>query len=1735
MEGCAIGPCANVCSEAAKGIFQEIKRHMRYVFVYKKNVDKFEGKMKSLIAKRQSVQLEVETAERNVEKIKPEVKLWCDRVDKAINEDVKTVKDLEDKAKNKCFFDLRPNIKSRYQLSKKAEEGAAAVDELLQQGGFDKVGYRDVPEAPEAPKNFRAFDSRKEIFDRVIEALKDSTTSMIGVYGTGGVGKTTLVNEVARRVQEDNLFGWVAKATVTRTPNIEKIQDEIAESLKLELKEKSIQERARLLLARLKQEKKKILIVLDDIWARLDLEQVGIPSEDQQEGCKILLTSRNQNVLTNEMDAKKTFVMDVLEEKEAWELFKKMAENDFENRNPFRSVATEVAKKCEGLPVSIVTVARALRNKDIHAWKDASLKFQRPSPSNFTGIPRAVYSAIELSYNNLESGELKQAFLLCGVLGHNARVEDLVRYGMGLRLFDNVKTVEDTRNRVLTLVSDLKAFCLLRDSYSHERFDLHDFDCDVALAIASRDNHAFALKHNGVFDDWPDEERMRKFKMLSLSFDSVEKFPHELECPQLDFFCMGSNDSGVEMPINFFQKMENLKVLDLIKMKFSSISLPTSLRTLCLNQCVLGDMVNLGKLKNLEILNLSGSDIEMLPKETGQLTKLRLLDVSDCYNLKIPAGVLSNLSKLEELYMGRSFERWNQGSDARLDELRDLPYLTTLSARIPDAKIVPYDLFSLFAEKLERYRIFIGNDLYWHGEIEFPRAVKLILNTNINQLDDGLQCLLMKSTAFYLEGLQGAKIVFSKVGNREGLLHLKHIHIRFASEIQYIMKDNDAIDKIEFQQLRSLKLRRLPELISFCSKNRSGGSTSTPQHDLALFGEEMKFPSLEKLELASLNVERIWPNQFSIISDYPQNLTNLTVEDCHNLKHILSFSVSRSLTHLKSFVINRCNGLKEIIFTEDIKEDMMSQVFPKLELLEFQYLPNLTRLCHGSNFEFPLLKELFIRDCLTYKTFISKSTLTNEIPIIQEVEENNAEINVPHLFNEKMKFPCLEKLQVDSLNVERIWSNQFSIISDYSQNLTSLSIQNCHNLKHILSFSVSRTLAHLKSFEIKGCKCLKEIISTEDIEEDMMSQAFLKLELLGLRDLPNLTRFCHGSKFEFPLLKELIIGDCPAFEAFFSKSIVVTFPNLKELILERNGIMKEIWRGQFRAECHEVKGRIAFTLLKCLKLSDLPTLASFCSGDQIFEFPTLEKMIVRECPKMKIFCQGDLSTSQLQKVKLSEFEDEEKGWWEGDLNNTIKRMFEEKVGYCNLRLSDTSELMEIWSRNPQEILSFKYLEKLEVSDCSTLRCLFTLSMALSLPQLREMEVKSCTEMEHIIIEEGPHKQVSNKIVFPVLRSIALKSCADLASFYQGSKMLEFPSLERVKVVGCSQMFAFASAFSREQRREMIDDGGNTTRLSKGIADAVFFDNMVAFPSLYYLVMEGMGELRKIWDDKVTMNSFCNLQYLMVKDCERLSNIFPLNMVERLQKLNQLNIVNCDSLEEIIEPQGLKSNESHAATVTELRLSELPELTHLSKEEIPLGEVIFQLEILKVLRCGKLKSLVPSSVSFKKLILLEVSKCHSLMNLVTLSVAKSMVLLEQMSITDCQMLEEIIAFTSDEVMDGIIFSQLWYLELGGLPSLSRFCSGNYSLGFPSLENVITRQCPKMEIFSKGELSAPKLQEIKSTEGEYVGLWEGNLNTTIQQLFKEKGIVGAMPNKAYQAFQARPSTREGMVVALFWDTL
>lgn len=94
-------------------------------------------------------------------------------------------------------------------------------------------------------------------------------------------------------------------------------------------------------------------------------------------------------------------------------------------------------------------------------------------------------------------------------------------------------------------------------------------------------------------------------------------------------------------------------------------------------------------------------------------------------------------------------------------------------------------------------------------------------------------------------------------------------------------------------------------------------------------------------------------------------------------------------------------------------------------------------------------------------------------------------------------------------------------------------------------------------------------------------------------------------------------------------------------------------------------------------------------------------------------------------------------------------------------------------------------------------------------------------------------------------------------------------------------------------------------------------------------------------------------------------------------------------------------EKRATMLTNLRelgLFQLPMLTHLWKGETQPCPIFHNLETLTVSNCGKLRNVVPSTVSFQNLKNLEISECHGLSELVTSLTAKSLVQLQKMSVT-----------------------------------------------------------------------------------------------------------------------------------------
>ncbi|WJX68019.1 hypothetical protein P8452_52431 [Trifolium repens] len=356
-----------------KPIGRPIGQQFGYILYYKENLAKLKADVQNLEGNKDIVQHTVREAERKGEEIENIVHNWQNTVDNIIAEANKLIH-TEDPAKAQCFMGHFPNMCTRYKLSRNMKMMSQKISQVLAEGKFDRISYRAASQVTVPPfsRGYEALDSRTSMLNDTMSELKNPKIFIIAVYGMGGVGKTTLMKELAWQVENDGSFDAVVMATIPKPPDFEQIQGQIADALGMKFNTETKEGRAMQLRARIIKEKS-ILIILDDIWGKLDLTEVGIPFGEDHTGCKLVVTSRFLNVLNSNIDIQKEFRVEGLREKDSWKLFEKMAGDAVQDFN-IKPIAREVARQCAGLPLLIVTVAKALRKKDVSYWKVALIK-----------------------------------------------------------------------------------------------------------------------------------------------------------------------------------------------------------------------------------------------------------------------------------------------------------------------------------------------------------------------------------------------------------------------------------------------------------------------------------------------------------------------------------------------------------------------------------------------------------------------------------------------------------------------------------------------------------------------------------------------------------------------------------------------------------------------------------------------------------------------------------------------------------------------------------------------------------------------------------------------------------------------------------------------------------------------------------------------------------------------------------------------------------------------------------------------------------------------------------------------------------------------------------------------------------------------------------------------------------------------------------------------------------------
>ncbi|XP_057506579.1 disease resistance protein At4g27190-like [Actinidia eriantha] len=325
-------------------LFGFIYPEIRNIIKFRSNLEKLRKEVGNLINLSDSLKQQVEAAEKICHVPAPAITKWMEEFEK-IKKEVNS-------------------IEARVEAEAENQEAASFRSPIV----AENHQVRKVEHFPGPSIEGQSTASRNLM--KVLNLLNDDSVSRIGVWGMGGVGKTTLVknlnkkHETATSAEPFSIIIW---ATVSKDWDLKRVQTQLLERLNLVVKAgESMESTASRFHRRL--EKEWFLLILDDVWEAIDLDYLGVPRSEPLMRYKIVLTSRSLDVC-RQITTDKEVKVDVLGEEESWQLFTQNAGKvaSLEHIKP-----REVCKECCGLPLALIIVGASMRGKAVEAlWKDA--------------------------------------------------------------------------------------------------------------------------------------------------------------------------------------------------------------------------------------------------------------------------------------------------------------------------------------------------------------------------------------------------------------------------------------------------------------------------------------------------------------------------------------------------------------------------------------------------------------------------------------------------------------------------------------------------------------------------------------------------------------------------------------------------------------------------------------------------------------------------------------------------------------------------------------------------------------------------------------------------------------------------------------------------------------------------------------------------------------------------------------------------------------------------------------------------------------------------------------------------------------------------------------------------------------------------------------------------------------------------------------------------------------------
>ncbi|KAJ9676011.1 hypothetical protein PVL29_024811 [Vitis rotundifolia] len=455
---------------------------------------------------------------------------------------------------------------------------------------------------------------------------------VVGIYGLGGIGKTTIAMIVYNEIQ----YQFIGASF---------LQD-VREIFNKEFS--NINKGINIIKARLCS--KKVLIVIDDVDQLQQLESVAGSPIWFGPGSTIIITTKDQHLLVK-YGVAKTYETTKLHYEEALQLFNQHAFKQNVPIEDYVDLSNCMVQYAKGLPLALKDLGSSLQGMTIYEWKSTLDKLKKKNPM------KEINDVLRINFDGLDPFQ-KEVFLdiaildgcnlfatcsirvlhdrcLVTIVDNVIQMHDLIRE-MGWAIVRNECPGDPCKWSRLWDVDDIY------DAFSKQEFNTKVFTKMKKLRLLK----IYCNDHDGLMRE--------KYKVL---LPKDFQFPHDLR------YLHWQRCTLTSLPWNFYGKhlIEiNLKGIDLSYskqlVKMPKFSYMPNLERLnlegCTSLCELHSSI--GNLKWLTYLNLGGCEQLQSFPSSMRFESRKVLYLNRCQNLKKFPKIHGNMEHLKELYLNES-------------------------------------------------------------------------------------------------------------------------------------------------------------------------------------------------------------------------------------------------------------------------------------------------------------------------------------------------------------------------------------------------------------------------------------------------------------------------------------------------------------------------------------------------------------------------------------------------------------------------------------------------------------------------------------------------------------------------------------------------------------------------------------------------------------------------------------------------------------------------------------------------------------------------------------------------------------------------------------------------------------------------------------------------------------------------------------------------------------------------